>query len=289
MRVYFRELSKEDIPAINDISKDIWEGDDYVPDIIARWLEDDNCLNYGGFANNEMTEMIGFGRVKFFPNGIAWLEGGRVKSSEQKKGIGRELMRYAIDYARDHGSQYAQYDTASENEGSIALARYFGFKRKKSMECVVCQKKNLKILDERDSTFDITQINAEQARKEYKNYNIGPGDEINIGWSYIPSQYIKDKGSSWFTLKDAILQKREFPSHEIGESPGLNEIWLITYGNPVNCSYLIKNVILSELQRQDVEYFAVFCNPDVVEIIKAYGFSYWENKTIRVVLFEKEL
>ena len=289
MKVYFRDLHADDIPAIKEISKDIWEGDDYVPNIITRWLQDDDCLNYGGFANNEMTEMIGFGRVKFFPNGIAWLEGGRVKSSEQKKGIGRELMRYAIDYARDHGSKYAQYDTASENEGSIALARYFGFKRKKAMECVVCETKNLKILDEEISPLEITQLNAEKAKEEYKNFDIGPGNEINIGWSYIPSEYIKDQGSLWFTYKDAILQKRGFPSHEIGESPGLDEIWLITYGNPINCSFLIKNVILSTLQGQNVKYFAVFCNPEVVEIIKDYGFSYWENKTIRVVLFEKEL
>ena len=289
MKVYFRKLGTEDIPTINDISKDIWEGGDYVPNIITRWLEDDNCLNYGGFANNEMTEMIGFGRVKFFPNGIAWLEGGRVKSSEQKKGIGRELMRYAIDYAREYGSKYAQYDTASENEGSIALARYFGFKRKKSMECVVCETKNLKILNEKQTPLELRKLNAEQAKKDYKNYDIGPGSEINIGWSYISSEYIKDQGSSWFTYEDAILQKRGFPSHEIGESPELNEIWLITYGNPVNCSFLIKNVILSALQEQNVKYFAVFCNPQVVDIIKDYGFSYWENKTIRVVLFEKEL
>jgi len=289
MKVYFRELSTDDIPAIKEISKDIWEGDDYVPNIITRWLEDDSCLNYGGFANNKMTDMIGFGRVKFFPNGIAWLEGGRVKSSEQKKGIGRELMRYAIDYARTYGSKYAQYDTASENEGSIALAKYFGFKRKKSMECVVCETKNLKILDDQASNLEITQLNAEQAKAEYKNYDIGPGNEINIGWSYIPLEYLKDQGSSWYTYKDAILQKRSFPSQEVGESPGDNEVWLITYGNPINCSFLIKNIILNELKKNSVDYFGVFCNPEVVDIIKQYGFSYWENKTIRVVLFEKEL
>jgi hypothetical protein len=198
-------------------------------------------------------------------------------------------MRYAIDYARNYGSKYAQYDTASENEGSIALANFFGFKRKKSVECVVCETRNLKIRDDQVSTLGITQLNAEQAKEEYKNYDIGPGNEINIGWSYIPLEFIKDQGSSWYTYKDAILQKRSFPSQEIGESPSTKEIWLITYGNPISASFLIKNIILGELHKNNIDYFGVFCNPEVVEIIKDFGFSYWEDKTIRVVLYEKEL
>lgn len=289
MKVYFRELTTEDIPAIIEISKDIWEGDDYIPDVIARWLKDDDCLNYGGFTNSEKTEMIGFGRVKFLSNGIAWLEGGRVKSSEQKKGIGRELMGYAIEYARDHGSRFAQYDTASDNEGSKALAKYFGFHKKKTIECVMCETKNLKIFDEQIAPLEMIQLTADKAKKEYRIYDIGPGNEINIGWSFIPFEFIKDQGSSWYAFKDAILQKRGFKSQEVGEKPSTEEIWLITYGNAANCCLLIKNVILSELQQRTVKYFAVFCTPEVVELIKDYGFSYWENRPLQVVLFEKEL
>ncbi len=40
MKLYFRDLTKNDIPAILDISKDIWEGDDYIPDVIERWLNE---------------------------------------------------------------------------------------------------------------------------------------------------------------------------------------------------------------------------------------------------------
>ncbi|TFG25811.1 MAG: GNAT family N-acetyltransferase [Promethearchaeota archaeon] len=289
MKVYFRELTTEDIPAINEISKDMWGGDDYIPDVIERWLKDDDCLNYGGFADNEKTDMVGFGRVKYLSNGIAWLEGGRVKSSEQNKGIGRELMRYAIERARDYGSKFAQYDTASDNEGSIALAKYFGFQKKKTVECVVCESKDLKMLDEQIAPLELLQLKAENARKEYQKYDTGPGKEVNIGWSFISFELLKDQGSSWYSFKNAILQKRSFTSQEIGEKPNAKEIWLITYGDPADCSLLIKNVVLSELEVKNAKYFAVFCTPEVVEVIKDYGFSYWENKPLQVVLFEKEL
>ena len=79
MKLFFRELTIEDIPKVLGISKDIWEGDDYVPLVIERWLQEKDCMNYGTFLDGEKNELIGFGRVKTYPNGVAWLEGGRVK------------------------------------------------------------------------------------------------------------------------------------------------------------------------------------------------------------------
>jgi len=61
MKVYFRELTIEDILVVKDISKDIWDGDDYVPDVIEKWLQEDNCMNYGTFKDELKTEMVGFG------------------------------------------------------------------------------------------------------------------------------------------------------------------------------------------------------------------------------------
>ena len=56
MKVYFRELTQDDIPDIKDISKNIWEGDDYVPYVIKEWLQDENCMNYGTFIDKNKTE-----------------------------------------------------------------------------------------------------------------------------------------------------------------------------------------------------------------------------------------
>ncbi len=100
MKVYFRELTYEDIPAIKEISKDIWEGDDYVPYVIQEWLQEKDCMNYGTFKDQNKTELIGFGRVKLYDKNIAWLEGGRIKVSYQSQGIGKKQLNYAIEYAK---------------------------------------------------------------------------------------------------------------------------------------------------------------------------------------------
>ena len=87
-------MQRKDIPAVLDISKNIWEGDDYVPSVIHDWLDDKTSLNYGAFKDPNMDDLLGFGRVKVFNKNLAWLEGGRVKSSYQKQGI--EKKNHAI-------------------------------------------------------------------------------------------------------------------------------------------------------------------------------------------------
>jgi len=287
MVLYFRELTKEDIPSILDISKDIWEGDDYIPKVIERWLEEKGCMNYGTFVDEEKKNLIGFGRIKFFPNGVAWLEGGRVKVTHQKKGVGKEQLKYAIEYARKSGAKVAQYDTSSKNYGSIALAEHFGFKMRKKMEVLSCKAEELKISE--TLITKITQIDVKEAKQLYQKLNIGNGDEICIGWSYIPLQFLKEQGSTWFKTSDAILHIMDLRNRDGAEIPNENEVWLIAYGNPNSIRDLIIFVISSELNSRKIDRVELFCNPDVVEIIKELGFSYWDNEHFGVVLFEKDL
>ena len=71
MKLYFRELTIDDIPDIQEISKNIWDGEDYIPQVIEKWLQDKNCMNYGAFINEDLDEIVGFGRVKLYDNKLA--------------------------------------------------------------------------------------------------------------------------------------------------------------------------------------------------------------------------
>ena len=112
-KIKIRQLSHHDIPQIQGISKDIWEGDDYIPDVIDKWLNDPNGHPFGLFhelnpkvdADQKLSEpeLIAFGRVKFLNPQRAWLEGGRVKARYQKQGIGKILTEYAMNYAIQKG------------------------------------------------------------------------------------------------------------------------------------------------------------------------------------------
>ena len=289
MNLFFRDLTEKDIPAILDISKDIWEGDDYIPYVIERWLNEKDNLAYGAFLDEARKELIGFGRVKIYPNGIAWLEGGRVKASHQKKGIGRDLMKYAIDYAIKFGAKVAQYDTSSRNFGSVSLAKFHGFKEKKRTEVLECDlpELNLKQYD----FSDIRAISNEKAKDIYKKLDIGPGDELNIGWSYIPLANLEDKNSLWLTNSEAILQKIDISSKVLPEKPRENEVWIIIYGNPIATLKLISYTINYQLNKDEINIVSVYCQTEALELLKEVGFKdpSWEDEPVAVVLYEKEL
>jgi len=289
MKLYFRDLTKKDIPAILNISKDIWEGDDYIPDVIERWLNEKGNLAYGAFLEEEMKELIGLGRVKMFSNGIAWLEGGRVKITHQKQGIGRDLMKYAIDYAIQAGAKVAQYDTSSRNFGSKALAKFHGFKEKKRMEVLECKIEELKL--SKSDFSQIREITNEEAKKKYKKMDIGPGDELNIGWSYIPLSNLEDRNSLWLTNSEAILQKIDIRSPAQPEKPRENEIWIIVYGDPLAACKLISYALSFEIDKDETNLVEVYCKAEVMKYVKELGFKdpSWEDEPVAVVLYEKKL
>ncbi|MFX0023096.1 MAG: GNAT family N-acetyltransferase [Candidatus Hermodarchaeota archaeon] len=285
MKVYFRELTIADIPAIKDISKDIWEGDDYVPHVIDEWLQDKKSMNYGTFKDKNKTDLIGFGRVKLYNNELAWLEGGRIKVSYQGQGIGKKQLGYAVEYAAKSGVKLAQYDTGSDNFASISLAKFYGFTQKKCMDLVIVKSDEIKLSEKID--LNINELTAEKARKKYKEFDIGPGEEICIGWSFIPLKYVTNKHGSWIYNKQAILQKIEFgKSHEY-ELPSEEEIWMIVYGNPKGACNLILYTIQKELESKKTVNFEVFCKHNVADLIKEMGFHYHEDKRFGVLLFEK--
>ena len=287
MKVYFRELKNEDIPAIKDISKDIWEGDDYIPYVIQEWLQDKNSMNYGTFLEENKTELIGFGRVKLYNKDIAWLEGGRIKVSYQGRGIGKLQLGHAVEYATKIGVKIAQYDTASDNFASISLAKFYGFKRKKCMDLVMVNSNDIKLPEK--IAPKVEELAAKDVRELIKEFNVGPGDEVCMGWSYIPLKYISDEHGSWIYNKGAILQKVEFGRSHDYELPSEQELWMIVYGKPKAARELIQYTIQKESESEDPKFFEVFCKPDVVDSIKKMGFKYPEDERFGVILFEKAL
>jgi RimJ/RimL family protein N-acetyltransferase len=285
MKVYFRELTEEDIPDIKDISKDIWEGEDYIPFVIDEWLQDENCMNYGTFKDKNKSELIGFGRVKLYNKDIAWLEGGRIKVSYQGQGIGKLQLGYAVEYAAKSGVKVAQYDTGSDNIASISLAKFYGFKKKKCMDLLMTNSDEIKL--SKKITPKIENLTANEVKEIYKEIDIGPGEEVCIGWSFIPLDYLTDEHGSWIYTKDAILQKIEFGRSHDYELPSEQELWLIVYGKPKAAQNLIQYTIQKELETKESKSFEVFCRLEVVDLIKDLGFKYYEDKRFGVILFEK--
>ena len=167
------------------------------------------------------------------------------------------------------------------------LGVYFGFKQKKHMELVQASSENIKITRNVIPKFD--NLTAEEVKEHYKEFDIGPGTEICVGWSYIPLNYLTDKQGFWMYNEDAILLKMEHRNIHNSEVPLENEIWLIPYGKPKAVLDLIQYAVQKELETNESIVFEVFCKSEVADLLKKIGFNPYEDERLCVILFEKIL
>ena len=212
MQLFFRELILEDLPAVNNLCKDIWKdengvSEDYLPKIIKSWILEENSTTFGAFKDEQKSLLIALGRVKIMSKDYAWAEGGRVAEEYQRAGIGKILGQKSIDYAKSKNVKYIQYDTFTENLGSVSIAKALGYYQKDYMELLEGELVNISLDNLKSVPFK--EISPEEAFKFLREIPNGPATEISAGWSYKPfnlQQISKIKGK-WIRNDEAIVLK----------------------------------------------------------------------------------
>jgi N-acetylglutamate synthase-like GNAT family acetyltransferase len=121
----FRDLQISDESSVRELCKDIWEGNDYVPDRFSSWIREDNSSPIGLFIEGEL---VALGNLAAAPDSpVAWIKGLRVSESRQHEGHGTKLVEHMIDLAKKSGIKKLRYATGSRNEVSVHLAKNLGF------------------------------------------------------------------------------------------------------------------------------------------------------------------
>ena len=297
MQLFFRELILEDLPAVNNLCKDIWKdengvSEDYLPKIIKSWILEENSTTFGAFKDEQKSLLIALGRVKIMSKDYAWAEGGRVAEEYQRAGIGKILGQKSIDYAKSKNVKYIQYDTFTENLGSVSIAKALGYYQKDYMELLEGELVNISLDNLKSVPFK--EISPEEAFKFLREIPNGPATEISAGWSYKPfnlQQISKIKGN-WIRNDEALVLKIGSDVILEGETPLSDEIWLITYGKVSAATELINGILIQEQKRRkssDKLTIQIFCPRALSKSIQELGFSYHEGKPSGVVLFEKKI
>ncbi len=100
-RVVCRPALPKDKADVLALTRDIWEGNDYVPEVWDEWLADPEGLlavaEYGG-------QVVGLVKLSRKGSGDWWLEGLRVHPQYQGRGIASHMHDYILDsWRRDLG------------------------------------------------------------------------------------------------------------------------------------------------------------------------------------------
>jgi GNAT superfamily N-acetyltransferase len=107
------------------ISAQIWDGEDYVPDVWERWLAD----RRGEFVVATLRGRVaGFSKLTEHGPREWWLEGLRVDPKYRGRGIARALHEYLIARAGSEGPAMLRYATGGDNLASRHLGESSGFR-----------------------------------------------------------------------------------------------------------------------------------------------------------------
>ncbi len=128
MKDDIRILQAEDIKAVKELSKLIWDGDDYLGRVAKSWIEE------GGFLGMfEGDQLIGTAKLTRLPDKVLWLEGLRIHPDYAGHGLGKKLSGMALEAALNQvaagEADYIEFSTYYKNEASIHLATQAGFKQ----------------------------------------------------------------------------------------------------------------------------------------------------------------
>jgi GNAT superfamily N-acetyltransferase len=110
LKVHCRPARQEDTADVLDLTRRIWDGEDYIPYVWQDWLADPQ----GRLAVAEHEgRVLGLGKLTRLSNEDWWLEGLRVHPEYQGHGIASQLNEYLVEYWLEHGSGTVRLTTSS--------------------------------------------------------------------------------------------------------------------------------------------------------------------------------
>lgn len=118
-----RPVRPADRDRVVELTKDIWDGNDYIADVFDEWVADATAE----FQAAEVDGVVvGLQHLRPYAPGLVWYEGLRVASTHQRQGVARAMLDSAIAEATEQG--YTEIRLATFNEVASHLFRSAGFK-----------------------------------------------------------------------------------------------------------------------------------------------------------------
>jgi len=126
MDLAIRRATPRDKRAVNEISRHIWRGQDYLPRVFDDWVKDRRGGVWLGLLDGRV---VGVGKLTLLGDGEAWLHALRVHPRFRGRGLARALIEHRLARAKRLGARIARFDTGDENAAMHHLARRLGFRR----------------------------------------------------------------------------------------------------------------------------------------------------------------
>jgi GNAT superfamily N-acetyltransferase len=119
-----RPVRPADRERVVELTRDVWDGHDYVPRVFDDWVSD----SASAFQALELDGIVvGLQRLRPYAPGLLWYEGLRVASNHRRQGLARHMLQSALAQAREQG--FREIRLATGNPGAAQLFEEVGFVR----------------------------------------------------------------------------------------------------------------------------------------------------------------
>ncbi|MGM0509976.1 MAG: GNAT family N-acetyltransferase [Thermoplasmatota archaeon] len=161
---------------IEELTKGIWEGHDYVPKVFDKWVEE------GGFYKGILDgKIIAIDKYTWLEDGVIWLEGLRVHPEYQGMGYGREMLDRFMDIVDSLDPKKEKFMTATTKDEVKHMAEEGGFHLVQSYYYLYMDEEDIQ--EKSDENFEI----GHEVKKGVSSQNI---------WDLVRSsdEYVANKG-----------------------------------------------------------------------------------------------
>src|SRR5216684_954533 len=122
--LHIRPVRPGDRDRVVELTKDVWGGHDYLPEVFDEWVAD----AASAFEAIEVDgTVVGLQRLRPYAPGLVWYEGLRVAASHRRQGLARAMLMSAIAEAKEQG--FREMRLATGNLDAVRLFESVGFRR----------------------------------------------------------------------------------------------------------------------------------------------------------------
>jgi GNAT superfamily N-acetyltransferase len=175
-----------DIEGILKLSSKIWDGDDYIPYILDKWLNTTDPLLIVKDMDNNRVCAINHATIY---GKDAYLEGLRVDPEYTGKGLGKLMMAEIMRAVMETGASRLFSLIFSESLESMHIAEKYCFDRKNAFyffEKKISEKEQ-EISDSKVTVRPIFPEEIQRRKNEFSRYLFAAGDYAVDCWTLYPS------------------------------------------------------------------------------------------------------
>jgi len=208
LAVKCRPARQADTADVMELTKHIWQGEDYIPSVWNKWLADPQGLlavaEYEG-------RVLGLAKLSRLSDEDWWLEGMRVHPEFERRGIGSQIFEYLFDSWLEIGGGIVRLITASTRFPVHHMCERLGFEKVMEIAPFIA----LTVKDQNAESFQLLTLaevpDALTFILRSESLNILTHGLIDLSWQWAkprPShleEMVENKRAWWWRERNGLI------------------------------------------------------------------------------------